>query len=140
MFWLRTLRRHIDLENRMKIKSIGEPKIVKLHVDLEDKIKQGEQISLQVMGGVMIPQNEDDDECFASMNLLMKNNVDKVMFSLMIQSKVVCPALENDKKSREILIKDAAFPKLIDKLKEIYNQLEENTIIKLPDLPDLNLS
>lgn len=88
----------------------------------------------------MIPKNEDDEGCFASMNLLMKNNADKVMFSLMVQSKVVCPVLENDKKSRESLIKDEAFPKLIDKLKEIYNQLEENTIIKFPDLPDLNLS
>ena len=124
----------------MKIKSISEPKIVKIHIDLENKLKQGEKISVQFMGGAMIPKEDDDENCFASMNLLMKNTSDKIIVSLLVQSKVVCPVTESGKKSRQDLIKTEVFPKLIDKIKEIYNLLGEDTIVKLPNFPELNLN
>ena len=124
----------------MKIKSITEPKIVKLHIDLENKPKQGEKISVQFMGGAMIPTEEDDEKCFASMNLLMKNNDDKIIVSMMVQSKVICPITKNEKESRQDLIKKEVFPELIAKIKEIYNLVGENTIAKLPNFPELDFS
>ena len=121
------------------IKEIGNPKIIKLNIDLEKKLEKGEKLTAQFIGGVMVPKENKDDVCYASMNFLIKTASEKIIVSLMIQSKVICKIEKKETESRESCIKNEVLPKLIEWIKDYYNKLSDNTIIKLPDFPVMNL-
>ena len=120
------------------IKEIEEPKIIKLNIDLDRTLKKGERLTAQFTGGIMIPKEDSNEICFASMNLLIKNENEQVIISLMIQSKVICSRDSSDEKSRDEMIKEKVFPKLLKGLSDYYNTISVNTVVKLPDFPALN--
>ena len=120
------------------IKEIEEPKIIKLNIDLDRTLKKGERLTAQFTGGIMIPKEDSNEICFASMNLLIKNENEQVIISLMIQSKVICSRNSSDEKSRDEMIKEKVFPKLLKGLSDYYNTISVNTVVKLPDFPALN--
>lgn len=119
----------------MGIKDMGEPRIVKLNVDFGKEISKGEKLSVQFTGGAIVPKEESNNECFASMTLLIKTASDKVIFLLMVQCKVLCFVEKNEKDTREDLIKKEVFPKLIDWISDFYNDMGEKTVLKLPNFP-----
>ncbi len=120
------------------IKEIEDPKIIKLNIDLDRTLKKGERLTAQFTGGIMIPKEDSNEICFASMNLLIKNENEQVIISLMIQSKVICSRDSSDEKSRDEMIKEKVFPKLLKGLSDYYNTISVNTVVKLPDFPALN--
>ena len=135
-----TERSLLNIEGvKIMIKEIGTPKIIKLNIDLEKKLQKGEKLTAQFIGGVMVPKEIKDDVCYASMNFLIKTASEKIIVSLMIQSKVVCTIEKNETEPRDISIKNQVFPTLVDWIKSYYNKLCDNTIIKLPDFPVMNL-
>ena len=121
------------------IKEIEEPKIIKLNIDLDRTLEKGERLTAQFSGGIMIPKEDLNESCFASMNLLIKNENEQVIISLMVQSKVICSRENADNKSRDEMIKEKVFPKLVKSLNAYYNNISANTVVKLPEFPALNM-
>ena len=121
------------------IKKIEEPRIIKLNIDLDGTLKKGERLTAQFSGGIMIPKEDFNEVCFASMNLLIKNENEQVIISLMVQTKVICSRENSENKSRDEMIKENVFPTLVKSLNAYYNNISDNTIVKLPDFPALNM-
>ncbi len=116
--------------------NIMEPKISKLEINLENRLKDSQKISVRLNANIIMPKDEKNKKYLVTEILEM--TTDKKLRILSME--VRCPVSYEDEpeltsEQYQERIKTEIFPIIYQKILDVLDYFSDNTTIELPSIP-----
>ena len=116
--------------------NIMEPKISKLEINLENRLKDSQKISVRLNANIIMPKDEKDKKYLVTESLEMATDKKVKLLSM----EVRCPVSYEDEpeltsEQYQERIKTEIFPIIYQKILDVLDYFSDNTTIELPSIP-----
>jgi len=113
-----------------------EPKISKLEINLENRLKDNQTISVKLNANIIMPKDEKDKKYLVTESLEMATDKKVKLLSM----EVRCPVSYEDEpeltsEQYQERIKTEIFPIIYQKILDVLDYFSDKTTIELPSIP-----
>jgi len=113
-----------------------EPKISKLEINLENRLKDNQTISVKLNANIIMPKDEKDKKYLVTESLEMATDKKVKLLSM----EVRCPVSYEDEpeltsEQYQERIKTEIFPIIYQKIVDVLEYFSDKTTIELPSIP-----